>query len=104
MQSPFTVYILLQGNRAVARDVLVRVVQIGTAIGLGMMLLIFNCRFAIPRIFSQDPAVVTMAADTLIVIALYLVRLACPSLARPVPLQTRSLAQSCYPWCTRLPM
>ena len=63
----------LQGNRAVARDVLVRVVQIGTAIGFGMMLLIFNFRSALPRIFSQDPAVVKLAADTLIVIALYLV-------------------------------
>ncbi|KAK9831035.1 hypothetical protein WJX74_000789 [Apatococcus lobatus] len=61
-----------RGNRAVARDVLVRVVQIGTAIGIGMMLLIFNFRSSIPRIFSQDPAVVKLAADTLIVIALYL--------------------------------
>lgn len=61
-----------------ARDVLLRVVQIGTAIGLGMMLLIFNFRSSIPRIFSQDPAVVKLAADTLIVIALYLVRPAGP--------------------------
>ena len=67
-------FMSVQGNRAVARDVLVRVVQIGLAIGLGMMLLIFNCRLSIPRIFSQDPAVVKIAANTLVVIAFYLVR------------------------------
>ncbi|KAK9836245.1 hypothetical protein WJX84_008786 [Apatococcus fuscideae] len=61
-----------RGNKAVARDVLLRVVQIGLGIGLIMMVLIYSNRMLLPRVFSQDPAVVKLASEALVVIALFL--------------------------------
>ena len=72
-RSQHSVLLGLQGDRAAARDVLLRTVQLGLLVGAAVGGLIFCCRGTLPIMFSSDPAVRATAARALPVLAVFMV-------------------------------
>ena len=64
---------LLQRKRKQARGVLLRIVQIGAAVGLTVGVVAFAARTAVPAIFTQDVLVSTEVQRVLPMVALFMV-------------------------------
>lgn len=64
---------LLQRKRKQARAVLLRILQIGAAVGLAVGVLAFAARSAVPAIFTQDVNVSDQVQRVLPMIALFMV-------------------------------
>ena len=63
----------LQGNRPMARDVLLRCLQVAVLVGLALGVLLLVFRHNIPTIFTRDPEVAAWAAATLPILAFMMV-------------------------------
>ena len=64
---------LLQRKRQQARAVLLRILQIGVAVGLAVGVVAFAARSAVPAIFTQDTTVCAEVQRVLPMIALFMV-------------------------------
>lgn len=64
---------LLQRNRKRARGVLLRILQIGAAVGLTVGVVAFAARTAVPAIFTQDVFVCAEVQRVLPMVALFMV-------------------------------
>lgn len=64
---------VVQGNKAMARDVLLRVLQLGFGVGVLIGAAILLTRNALPLLFTNDPAVQAIAASTLPVLGVLMV-------------------------------
>lgn len=73
-----------QGDRAEARAYVARLLQIGCCAGVPTAALMYGGRFLLPAWFSQDAAVVALAASVLPLVCLVMVH-AGPSFAFPLP-------------------
>ena len=93
-RSQHSVWMGLQGDRAAARDVLLRTVQLGLLVGAAVGSLIFCCRGTLPILFSSDPAVRATAARALPVLAVFMV-IRC-LLAFPAPSQAACVASMLF--------
>ena len=67
------VTLCMQSKRAQARAVLLRIIQIGIAVGVTVGLAAFAARTAVPAIFTQDVLVSTQVQRVLPMIALFMV-------------------------------
>lgn len=64
---------LLQRKRKQARAVLLRILQIGAAVGLAVGVVAFAARSAVPAIFTQDVTVSAQVQRVLPMIAMFMV-------------------------------
>ena len=65
--------VLVQGKRKQARGVLLRILQIGAAIGVTVGLVVFGAKSAVPAIFTQNALVSAEVQRVLPVMALWMV-------------------------------
>lgn len=82
--------VLLQRKRKQARAVLLRILQIGTAVGLIVGVVAFAAKSAVPAVFTQDVTVSTEVQRVLPMIAMFMVSVGRLSVGR---LETQCLTQ-----------
>lgn len=67
--------IALQGNRREARSILLRILQIGIAVGVTVGIAAYATRSLVPTVFTQDHVVSELVQRVMPVVALFMV---CP--------------------------
>ena len=67
----------VQGQRATARAVLLRILQIALALSSVLLVTLSLGRSVIPRVFTSDPAVVAAAQAVMPLLAAFMVRPSC---------------------------